>query len=271
MIHQELSGLSLQEREIISHFSALEQDALSVNELLQFHPFKRDTANQILSRLAKKGWLQRLKHGVYAIVPLSSTTATPAIENVWPLAMSLFKPAFISGWSAAEHWDLTEQIFNSVSIATLAPQRESIQVIGNITFRTRMLKKEQFFGAKMVWFGSKIVEIADPSRTLIDILDLPSFGGGGRHMVDVVRQYWHSALRNPDLLLDYAIRYNRGSVFKRLGFLAEKFGAPVSEQWIDSCRKNITKGISYLDPDGPKSGPIISKWNLRINLPISLS
>jgi len=268
MKKQEFAGLSIQERKIISHFTALEQCTIDANKLIAFHPCKRATANQILRRLAKKSWLQRLKYGLYAIVPISSSTATPAFENAWSIAMDLYKPAFISGWSAAEHWDLTEQIFNSISVSTLLSQRESIQIIANIKFRTKTLKKEHFFGIKTVWFGSKTIEIADPSRLLIDILDLPRFGGGGRHMIDIIRQYWHSDLCNPKLLLEYALRYKRGAVFKRLGFLAEKVNAPVSEEWLRTCHKNISKGLTTLDPDGPKTGKIVSKWNLKINLPL---
>ena len=268
MKKQEFTGLSTAERKIISHFSALEQSTINADDLVKLNSCKRGTANQILRRLARKGWLQRLKQSVYIIVPLSSTTVNPAIENAWTLVTDFFSPAFISGWSAAEHWGLTEQIFNSVSVVTLSSQRESNQTIGNIKFRTRTLGKDQFFGMKKVWFGSKAVEIADPSRTLIDILDLPRFGGGGRHTIDIVRQYWNSDICNPDLLLNYALQYKRGSVFKRLGFLAEKLNAPVPKEWIQICHDHITKGISYLDPDGPKSGNIISKWNLRINLPI---
>ncbi|MFH0837675.1 MAG: hypothetical protein V1880_00195, partial [Patescibacteria group bacterium] len=74
---------------------------------------------------------------------------------------------------------------------------------------------------------------------------------------------------NPDLLLEYALKYKRGAVFKRLGFLAEKLNAPVSKEWLNSCQNHISKGISNLDPDGPKSGSIIIKWNLRINLPLN--
>ena len=267
MENRELSGLSTQERKIIGHFSALEQNIINTDKLIEFHHCKRATANQILRRLSSKGWLYRIKHGSYVIVPLTSTTATPAIENAWSLAMDLFKPAYISGWSAAEHWNLTEQIFNSVSVATLSPQRKSIQLRGNIKFRTRTLKKEQFFGIKKIWFGSKAVEIADPSRMLIDILDLPRFGGGGRHTVDIVKQYWQTDVCNPELLLEYALRYKRGVVFKRLGFLAESLKAPITEEWLNTCHINISKGISYLDPDGPSKGKIISKWNLKINLP----
>jgi predicted transcriptional regulator of viral defense system len=103
---------------------------------------------------------------------------------------------------------------------------------------------------------------------VIDILDLPRFGGGGRHTIDIIRKYWNSDRCDPDRLFDYAMRYKRGSVFKRLGFLVEKFNAPVSAEWLQRCHGKLSKGISYFDPDGPTSGKIVSKWNLRINLPL---
>lgn len=265
---RDLAGLSTKERQIVSYFSANEKVTVKVEDIILIHTCKRETANQILRRLNKKGWLQRLKRGVYATVPLSSATPTPVVENGLVLAMDLFKPAFISGWSAAEHWDLTEQIFNSVSVITSSPQRKIDHIIGNCKFRTRVVSKNHFFGLKTVWFGSKSIQIADPSRTIVDILDMPSFGGGMRHTIDVVKQYWTSNFCNPDLLLKYAIQYNKGTVFKRLGFLVESIKAQVSKEWIQTCKENVTKGVSNLDPDGPKKGKIISKWNLRINTPL---
>jgi len=268
MKKQDLAGLSTQERVIISKFSAAEMITIGPDDVIELLHCTRNTANKILSRLTRKGWLQRLKSGVYSQVPLSSSIPKPAIENAWLLAMDLFKPAFISGWTAAEHWDLTEQIFNSISIVTMVKQKKVDQVIGGVRFQTRTLTEKRFFGTTKVWFGSNAVEIADPSRMVIDILDSPRFGGGGRHTIDIMRQYWYSDKHNPDLLFDYAMRYKRGSVFKRLGFLAEEVRAPVSEEWIQSCRNNLSKGISNLDPDAPVAGKIISKWNLRINLPL---
>ncbi|MFA5855128.1 MAG: hypothetical protein WC846_02475 [Candidatus Gracilibacteria bacterium] len=265
---QDLAGLSAKERQIVSYFSANEMVTVKVKDMILIHPCKRETANQILRRLNEKGWLQRLKRGIYATIPLSSSTSTPVVENGLVLAMDLFKPAFISGWSAAEHWGLTEQIFNSISVVTSSPQRKIDQTLGNCTFRIRTLSKNRFFGTQAVWFGSKSAEIADPSRTLIDILDLPGFGGGMRHTIDIVKKYWTSNFCNPDLLLQYAIRYNKGTVFKRLGFLAEKLNVEVPQEWIEKCQKNITKGVSTLDPSGSKKGEIISKWNLRINTPL---
>jgi predicted transcriptional regulator of viral defense system len=230
-------------------------------------PLSRATANQVLARLHRKRWLKRIRRGVYSVVPLASSTSDPVTEDAWPLAMKLFAPCFISGWSAAEHWDLTEQIYNAIAVVTTRPQRHAEQTLGGVSFRTRAIPERRFFGQKRIWFGSQHVDVADPHRLVIDILDDPSFGGGGRQTIDVVRAYWKSKHADADLLLRYAQRYGRGTVFKRLGFIAEQFGR-VNSAWIESCRKGMTSGISSLDPGGPAKGRIASRWSLRINMPV---
>lgn len=268
MHSKELGGLSSQEREILAVLAAEERATVSADDIQKVHPCSRETAHKILSRLEGKGWLQRLRRGVYAVVPLSSPDGDPVVENPWVVAMDVFEPAFISGWSAAEHWDLTEQVFNTIAVVTTAKQRQTIHDIGGVRFRTRTVDASRFFGAKRVWFGSTAVQIADPSRMLIDMADLPKFGGGGRHMVDVARAYWRSEHSDPQKLLAYAKQYDRGSVFKRIGFLAQTFGVGVSEAWLDECRASISQGITDLDPDAPHRGRIASRWNLRVNVPV---
>lgn len=268
MSENQLLGLSRKERELISWFSANEKVTVTSNDVVEVRRCTRESANQILKRLAQKGWLQRIKQGVYSIVPLSSLSATPMIEEYWTLASKLFDPAYISGWTAAEHWDLTEQIFNTISVVTQKPQRKSIQIFGGIEFRTLVRKPELFFGTTDIWFESNKVKVADPNRLVIDILDRPDFGGGGRHTMDIVKSYWDSDMCDPQKVLDYAIRYGKGTVLKRLGFLAEQFNAPVTNTWLSECISHISAGISNLDPKAPVKGKISGKWNLRINLPI---
>src|SRR3989338_7416132 len=136
---EELAGLSTQERELLRHFTATEQATVGLDDILALNRYPRATANKILSRLTRKGWLYRLKRGMYVIVPISSPTAKPVIENAWPLAMELFKPSFISGLSAAEHWSLTDQIFNTVALVTTTPQRRAVHEIGGVKFRTKVV------------------------------------------------------------------------------------------------------------------------------------
>ncbi|MCG8554150.1 MAG: type IV toxin-antitoxin system AbiEi family antitoxin domain-containing protein [Proteobacteria bacterium] len=263
----DLAGLSTGERELLDRLMAEERAAVTASDVMDLRGVTRPAANRILSRLEAKGWLQRIKRGLYAPIPLGAASRKPAVEDAWTLAMRLFSPCHISGWSAAEHWDLTEQIFNAVAIVTSAPQRRGEQTYGGVRFRVRTLHPDKLFGSRKHWVGSHAVMIADPSRMLIDILDAPEIGGGGRHAVDVVRNYWRSDHADADTLLQYAIRYDRGAVFKRIGYLAELCGVARND-WLARCRQHITKGVSKLDPAGPDRGPIVSRWNLRVNIPV---
>jgi predicted transcriptional regulator of viral defense system len=72
------------------------------------------------------------------------------------------------------------------------------------------------------------------------MLNDPALGGGARPTVDVFRNYLDSDQKNTALLIEYADRLGNGAVFKRLGFIAERF-APKEETLIAACRKRLTK------------------------------
>src|SRR5437868_6126194 len=77
-----------------------------------------------LGALARQGWLSRVRRGLYSIVPIEADPRRPVIpEDPWVLAVAAFSPCYIGGWSAAEHWELTEQIFRSTLVVTSASVR----------------------------------------------------------------------------------------------------------------------------------------------------
>jgi len=266
-MHGDIQGLSKMEGEILKHFAGLEATTLRIEDVLTLFPGSRKNGSQILNRMARKGWLQKLRSGTYRILPLYALPNTPP-EDPWAIAMDLFRPAFISGWTAAEHWDLTEQIFNTVSLVTSKIGRPASRTVAGLEFRIKTIPAQRVFGHAPIWSGSKKIEMADPHRLLVDILDDPAFGGGGRHTVDIVREYIRSGKCSGETLLDYAKRYGKGTVFKRMGYLMEALKAPLSEAWFTECRSGISAGISDFDPGSPSQGPILSRWNLRINLPM---
>ncbi len=263
----ELAGLSALQRRILGSLLADEKVVVRAEDVEQIHPVGRKAVNLILSRLHQKGWLRRLKRGVYGIVALESETTQPAIEEAWPLAMELFAPCYISGWSAAEHWDLTEQIFNSVSLITGHQQRSSSHTIAGVKFRTRTIAPGRIFGTSRVWFGSQTAHVADRHRLILDVLDAPEFGGGCRHTLDVVDAYWRSDHHDAQKLLAYALRYGRGAVLKRMGFSAERAGT-VPLDWLEEVEANLTKGVINLDPKGATGGELNRRWRLRVNVPL---
>lgn len=261
-----LKGLGARERNVLRILVAKGGATVSADDVIERLGVSRPYANLVLSRLKKKGWLQRLRRGVYSIVPLHSVSGQPVLEEPMVIAMSLFAPCYISGWSAAEHWDLTEQISNSVVVYTSRRQRKNIQSIGRVTYRTRYTN-ETLTGVTTFWSESNVVRIADPHRLIVDILQSPDLGGGGRQTLDIVKTYWRSERADADTLLEYAQRLGNGALFKRLGFSAEYFGAP-TEEWVLECRARLTSGIAQLDPSGSKRGRIVSRWQLQVNTPL---
>ncbi|MCD6046796.1 MAG: hypothetical protein K0S08_443 [Gammaproteobacteria bacterium] len=260
-------GVSQLERQIIDTMIRMGKLAVRATDLEKEFGYSRTNANLALSRLCKKGWLQRLKSGVYKIVPLGSDNANPIPEDAWAIAMELFSPCYISGWPAAEHWDLTEQIFNSTVIFTAQKQRKREQSIAGLTYITKFISEENIFGTKKIWSSNKPVLIADIHRTIIDVLDNPEIGGGGRHTIEIVQAYFQKKEADPEILWQYAERLNHGAVFRRLGFVAEKI-MHMPDSWLEKLQAKIKTGIINLDPNGPDSGPIITKWGIRINIPL---
>lgn len=124
--------------------------------------------------------------------------------------------------------------------------------------------QEKMFGTRPVWRDRTRVNLSDPSRTLVDVLDDPSLGGGIRHIVGMVNTYFSSEHRNDALLEDYIRQVGNRTGFKRLAYLLEtlEVHAPVL---LQACEKGVSSGVSLLDPGMPAQGPVLRRWNLRVN------
>jgi predicted transcriptional regulator of viral defense system len=259
-------GIGQEERYALDAMAKLGKLVIRASDLEQELGYTRKKANLTLSRLFKKGLLQRLKPGIYRVVPIG-TDANSTPEDSWAIAMELFSPCYISGWTAAEHWELTEQIFNSTVVFTTQKQRKKQLIISGLTYVTKLINVHDMFGTQKLWSSNTPILIADLHRTIIDILNDPSVGGGGRHVIDIVKTYLRNKDANQLVLWQYAEKLNSGAVFKRLGFIADKLIKP-SPEWLDKIHAKIKSGIINLDPSGPPTGPINTKWGVRINIPL---
>ena len=219
---------------------------------------------RLLASLAENGWLTRVRKGWYISVPLEVSEPEKWREDPWVLASTLFSPIYVGGWSAAEHWGLTDQLFNVVYIFSgkkIAPTRQTVQ---HTEYLIRTVPEVSLFGTRRVWRKEVPVDVSDPHRTVVDILNVPAAGGGVLHGFEVLQAYFDSEYADQDKLIEYGDRLGRGTVFKRLGYLAEH-GELADARFLATCRSRITKGVSLLDPGGTKKGPIVARWNLRIN------
>lgn len=223
----------------------------------------RTESAKLLSRWTAQGWLQRVRRGIYVAVPLESERADSAPEDSWIIAEAAFSPCYISGWSAAEHWGLTEQVFRIVLVSTTRRLRDREPKMGGIGFRLRTINDKAFFGLKTIWRGRVRVKVSDPSRTIIDLMSDPSLGGGLRSSVDMLQNYLASKEhRDIKLLMSHAEMLGVGAVFKRLGFLLERY-APEEQNAIKQCARSLTQGYTKLDLALP-ARKFVTAWKLSL-------
>jgi len=257
-----LTGLGKADRERLSAVLRASKGTISVRETADILDMPNSGAAKLLSRWAKKGWLSRVHRGLYVPVPLESRTADIPLEDPWLVADRIYNPCYIGGWSAAEYWDLTEQIFRTVVVMTTQRPRKRKTEINGTEFLLRSNADEAMFGLKAVWRGQVKVNVSDPTRTILDMLNDPQLGGGLRSTVDMFRNYLNSEKKDLELLIDYGEQLGNGAVFKRLGYLLEKY-AGNEQALMDICKERLSTGNARLAPalNSPK---LITRWRLWV-------
>jgi predicted transcriptional regulator of viral defense system len=222
------------------------------------------TAAKKLSRWAAEGWLRRARRGLYIPVPVDATNPATWSEDALIVAAAVWSPCYFTGWTAANHWGLTDQVFRTTVLKTTGRVRASlVRLLEHEYLLTHVSPVAMEWGMKKEWRGEVRLQIAEPARAVIDILDSPRLGGGIRHGAEILAAFLddHDAVD----LIEYGDRLGNRAVFKRLGYTAEALGQD-GNGLIEACRERVSAGISALDPDGPPGGQRVSKWGLRVNV-----
>ncbi len=263
------SGISGRNRRLLATLHRSISGPFSADEAASALRLTKPRTHRLLSYLADRGWLLRLRRGLYSLVPLEAARSEDWVEDPWVMASRLFGPDFyIGGWSACEHWSLTEQLFLKTVVVTTRRVRSSDAEVQGFSFRVKRVRESRLFGTRAVWRGRSRLDVSDPSRTVADLLSDPSLGGGIRHVADVLETYFDSEHFDETLLTDYVARLGNRTAFKRLGYLAETLdvGSPFL---LELCRDSMSVGISLLDPDLSPRGPQLRRWNLQVNAAVS--
>ncbi len=221
-----------------------------------------------LNRLAAAGWLARVQRGVYLIVPLdASDPAATTVEDPWVLANAVLAPCYIGGWSAAEHWQLTEQLFRSTFVVTAAGARTRAKTLLGAELHIVRVPRARLSGSTTVWRGPVRVAVSDRERTIADALIAPDWVGGSRHLIEILTNYKQSTHFSPTKLLARVAELGKGSAYKRLGFLVERlFGA--DDVIVPACLKGKSAGVIKLDPAIASRGKLVKRWGLWVNIEV---
>lgn len=226
----------------------------------------RHSASRRLSALIRAGWLSRVRRAVYSLRPLDASPGTSiAEEDPWIVAMRVFEPCYISGWSAAGYWHLTEQLFRATMVVTERHVRRSDVRIGSSAFRVARASWRNTKRIETVWRGNARAMVASVERTIVDACAHPDWVGGGRQLISIFRAAVDDGVVTPDTLLAGARGAPTGAALGRLAILVERY-LPDASNVIAYAMSNRGKGYVRFDPATKRNGSLNTRWGVWLNV-----
>lgn len=214
----------------------------------------RTAVAQRLSRWTEQGWLRRVGRGAYVAASIDTMGSDRVLDDPWVLVPALFAPAYIGGRTAAEHWDLTAQVFKDILAMTAQAVRRKRQERHGALFSLKHIDERKLFGTKNVWPHQTRVPVSNVHRTVIDMLDDRAVGGGIQHIADCVAAYLRRDDRDDEKLIEYAVRLSNGAVFKRRGFSPSAYPTVLNSPAFASTISAAAMQSSTLPRIGRASG-----------------
>ena len=260
----QIAGISGRRRSDLARVLSSTRNFITPDDVVTALELDPDTAAKRLARWAKDGWLRRVRRGLYIAVPVGVTNPSSWTDDALVVANEVWPPCYFSGWTSANYWGLSEQVFRSTIVRTTARVRESpVTLLDHDYLVSHVGEESMTWGLNTEWHGATRLLFASPARTIVDILDSPFIGGGIRNGAEILNAYLNEY--DPGMLIEFGDRLGNRAVFKRLGYLIEVTNQEFPDV-IAACQERVSTGISALDPSGPSAGHRVMKWGLRINV-----
>jgi len=227
----------------------------------------------LISSLAAAGWIDIIKRGTYVVKsPIFTGEISP-----FAIAAALIQPMAISHWSACSQHGFTTQNPTMIQASTPkkivtpemrtgkveSPRGRAIWHANNMQFEFIHVQAQRFWGFNKIWVNSwQQVNITDPERTALDLIARSDIFGGISAAIEIME----SALNQIDLtiLINYTIRYDMGSVIKRMGWILERLG--IERTILEPLHDYRVPNTILLDPTHQPSPNKHDYWQIIENL-----
>lgn len=254
-------GLSTRESQLLSRLAAEGRQIISIDDIETTLDVSPNTAREVASRLAEKGWLDRLFTGRYLIIPLAAGEDSVYTTHEYLIAAHVAEPMYIGYYSALSYHGLTEQVPRTVYVVT--PTRARSREIHGVRYRVVTITEGKFFGYEPTSIEGTAVNVADVEKTLVDCADHPEYAGGIRELA-LAMSVAATQGCSWATVGEYLQRLDNGAATKRIVYLADRLGIDLPTR--DALVASFTSGYSLLDPTQSATGQYDSTYRLRINV-----
>jgi predicted transcriptional regulator of viral defense system len=245
-------GTGISEKELQNLETALARygAVVSFEQLSEVFREERPYLRKRISQFARKGWLFRIKKGVYVISDLHSRGSLSISQ--YAVVNLLVEPAYVSFESALQYHGFYDQLLSSVtSVATKQFQDKNID---GYTFSFVKTIPAYFYGWETHPMDGQSVKIASREKALIDLIQYHR----SAYSVDLVLEKLSNFTHEFDLdkLVDLSFQ-STIAVQRILGFVLDCLKQD-SEKLTQALRKH--RGTSKItDSD---ENVFNSKWRL---------
>lgn len=202
----------------------------------------------VLHTLKKKKILTAVKKDVY--IP---TEQIP--EHLFAVATYATAPSYISLWTAASYYGITEQQVKAIQVIS-TKQYPLINAQGH-RIETYTVKPSRFYGYQKI----EDFAIAEKEKLIIDMLFHIEASGGIEEYKKCLSNVWGDI--NQKVLFSYLIRFQNKSIITRLGYLLGVLQLKNTLQ--KEMKKNLPQGYVLLNPERKAEKKYNHEWKVIVN------
>ncbi len=198
----------------------------------------------------KKGYIERIKHNLYAVISLETNSPIP---TRYQIASHITDDSCVSHHSAFEYYGYANQVFHDMYVSTGKRVRPFSYDGINYYFVASK-------GKEGVAEHGDDVRVTSLERTVIDsIADFEKAGG--------IEELLHCISMIPSLSSDKLLgsleMYGYGSLYQKTGYLLHNFREEmdIPEAFFVECEKHISESKAYFSEDR-KGFVFYKRWNL---------
>lgn len=260
----------LSHREQSAYFAALragrrtlDRDGVAV--MLGIAP---DYATILLGRLMRKGAVERVGQGLYAVVPpevlferRTRGVDPPAVLHALMARHGLADAYYVAYQSAAHLHGAAHQVPVATYVA-VTRQLRSVDV-GVAAIRFVRILPRALFGIEQRRYQAEPLRVSDRERTALDLVDRPALGGGIEEVARTVRALLEGG--DVERLVEYARRLGRRATAQRLGYLLDALEVDWPGATQEQLRATRGRATVLLEPGGRRTGELAGRWGVRVN------
>lgn len=212
--------------------------------------------------LNKKGLLQRIRPGIYAVVS-PDAIGNEFTADKYLVASKITKKYFLSHHTALELHGIANSACNTAYISV---NKYFTPIEYKENYFQPVLTKH-FFGVKKKPYLNTKIQVSDIEKTILDCIRKPDYSGG---FEEIYKSMSMIASLNFQILLTYLKRFEEQHLYNKVGFVLSllkenksiNFETSIREEYLEKLKAKLSKTIYYWDKS--KESKFVKEWNLMV-------